>query len=136
MTRLLTGGCCCGEVSYKVADNFRRFFFCHCEQCRKLTGTAHAANLFTSPDAIEWVKGQQHITRFNYPGRALSRAFCKTCGSALPFESQDSKYLLVPAGSLNEEPSKELDAQIFCEEQTEWHKKGLNGKKLIGFGRD
>lgn len=33
MVKILIGGCCCGEVSYKVIDNFKCFFFCYCEQC-------------------------------------------------------------------------------------------------------
>ena len=59
--------------------------------------------------------------------------FCVECGSGLPFLSQSGKYLIVPAGSLDGEPSKKLDAQIFCSEQTEWHKVGLASIKVDGF---
>ncbi|MFT5722695.1 MAG: hypothetical protein ACI9W6_003030, partial [Motiliproteus sp.] len=47
--------------------------------------------------------------------------------------SKSGKSLIVPAGSLNEEPSKELDAQIFCAEQTEWHKAGIDVAKVSDF---
>ncbi|MCA4700072.1 GFA family protein [Aeromonas hydrophila] len=63
----------------------------------------------------------------------MSQDFCADCGSGLPFRSQSGKFLIVPAGSLNEEPSKTVDAQIFCSEQTEWHKSGLKAVKLEGF---
>ena len=33
--------------------------------------------------------------------------------------------LVVPAGSLDDEPTKTPDARIYCSEQAEWHKRGL-----------
>jgi hypothetical protein len=134
MATIITGGCCCGDVTFTVEDNFSDFFFCHCEQCRKLTGSAHASNLFTSPDNINWLSTIEKIKRYDHPERAFSQAFCANCGSGLPFLTQSGESLIVPAGSLNEEPSKLLDAQIFCAEQTKWHKNGLSvTNKVPGF---
>ena len=133
MDNEITGSCCCGEIAFTLKDNFSNFYFCHCEQCRKLTGSAHASNLFTSRDNIKWVKGKDKMKRYDHSERSFSKTFCKECGSGLPFLSQSGKFLIVPAGSLNEEPSKQLDAQIFCSEQTEWHKKGIKVGKVSGF---
>lgn len=133
MTKFLTGSCCCGDVEFTMKDDFQHFFFCHCEQCRKLTGCAHAANLFTTPDNIHWVKGEAKIKRYNHPTRSFSQAFCENCGSGLPHITQSGDALLVPAGILNEEPSKALDAQIFCVEETRWYKNGLDVVKVSGF---
>jgi hypothetical protein len=133
MTNTISGSCCCGGVEFTLADNFSDFYFCHCEQCRKLTGRAHASNLFTSPDNINWVKGAEKVKRYDHPERSFSKAFCENCASGLPFISKSGKSLIVPAGSLNGEPSINLDAQIFCSEQTEWHKNGLQVTKVSGF---
>jgi hypothetical protein len=133
MVKEISGGCCCGNVTFTVEDDFSNFYFCHCEQCRKLTGTAHAANLFTSPDNIKWFKGINSIKRYDHPERSFSKAFCNECGSGLPFLSKSGTSLIIPAGSLNNEPSKQLDAQIFCDEQTLWHKAGLEAAKVSGF---
>ena len=38
--RVLTGGCLCGAVQYKVRDEFRYAMNCHCSQCRRVTGSA------------------------------------------------------------------------------------------------
>lgn len=133
MSKVISGGCCCGKVTFELVDNFKKFFFCHCEQCRKLTGSAHAANLFTSYDNLQWTKGAQNIKRFDHPSRSFSKVFCMDCGSALPMLSQSGQVLIVPAGSLNDEPTKSVDAQIYCEEQTNWHKAGLAAVKVEGF---
>ncbi len=133
MINQISGSCCCGNVTFTLEDNFSNFYFCYCEQCRKFTGTAHASNLFTSPDNIKWGKGIASINRYDHPERSFSKAFCNECGSGLPFVSKSGKSLIVPAGSLNDEPSKQLDAQIFCAEQTDWHNVGLETSKVPGF---
>lgn len=133
MNKEITGSCCCERVAFKVKDDFGKFFFCHCEQCRKLTGSAHASNLFTSPANIEWIKGEDKVKRYDHPTRSFSKSFCTDCGSGLPFVTQSGKFLIVPAGSLNEEPSKDPDAQIFCSEQAGWHKAALHVTKVAGF---
>ena len=133
MAKIISGSCCCGDVEFTLEDNFSHFFFCYCEQCRKLSGTAHASNLFTSPDNINWVKGAEKIKRYDHPERSFSKAFCANCASGLPYVSQSGQSLIVPVGSLNDEPSKQLDAQIFCAEQTDWHKVGLEAPKVDGF---
>ncbi|HFQ5168325.1 TPA: GFA family protein [Vibrio vulnificus] len=89
--------------------------------------------MFTSPSNIEWTKGEDKIKRYDHPTRSFSKAFCIECGSGLPFLTQSRKFLIVPAGSLNEEPSKPLDAQIFSAEQTEWNKAGLQAVMIEGF---
>ena len=51
------GSCLCGSIEYKVTGDFDNFFFCHCRSCRKDTGSAHAANLFSSTAELKWLKG-------------------------------------------------------------------------------
>ncbi|MDW6004318.1 GFA family protein [Vibrio mangrovi] len=129
----ITGQCCCGAVRFTVKDSFSRFFFCHCEQCRRMTGSAHASNLFTEPENITWTQGVEQTTRYEHPERSFTQVFCSTCGSGLPYVNSSGKYLIVPAGSLDSEPSKAVDARIFCQEQTSWHKEGLSAKIFDGF---
>ncbi|UTM56074.1 GFA family protein [Photobacterium sp. CCB-ST2H9] len=133
MRKILTGGCCCGSVAYTLEDQFSSFYFCHCEQCRKMTGSAHASNLFTSPENITWLHGQDQLKRYDDPVRSFTQVFCTACGSALPYQSKSGKSLVVPAGSLNDEPSKKVDARIFCSEQTAWHRAGLNSPEFDKF---
>ncbi|MEL6116860.1 MULTISPECIES: GFA family protein [Photobacterium] len=131
--RKLHGACLCGAVTFSLDDDFSHFYLCHCDQCKKLTGSAHASNLFTQPHNIRWEQGEQAIVRYNHPTRTFSNAFCGQCGANLPYLSQSGKALIVPAGSLNELPSKSPDCQIFCDEQAPWHQAGMLTKHLPGF---
>ena len=133
MEKILTGGCVCGEVKFTLEDDFDNFYFCHCEQCRKMTGSGHASNLFTRPENIKWEKGLESIKRYDHPTRAFSQVFCIHCGSGLPYLSKSGKALVVPAGALDSEPAKQPDAHIFCSEEPGWHKAGLSAKRYPGF---
>ncbi len=121
----LTGSCLCGAVSFEVENSFEHFQLCHCVQCRKTTGSAHASNLFTHPGAISWQSGEELIVRFDLEGRRISNAFCSCCGSRLPFLSRSGDILLVPAGCLNGEPSVVPQANIFWPERAQWYEAGV-----------
>lgn len=133
MSQTLKGSCCCGSVSFTVKDEFSRFYICYCQQCRQLTGSAHAANLFTSPANLTWLSGQDQLKRYDHPTRTFSKVFCSECGSALPFVNKSGEYLIVPAGCLLDAPSIAVQAQIFCDEQAPWHQAGVSAKRFVGF---
>lgn len=76
MSKLIHGSCYCQKIMFIVKDEFSRFYFCHCDQCRKMMGTAHAANLFTEVDNLTWLKGAELVKLYDDPHRAFTKAFC------------------------------------------------------------
>jgi hypothetical protein len=114
------GSCLCGEVRFEIEGEFERFYLCHCEYCRKDTGSAHAANLFSSIAALKWVSGEDKVRQFNLPATRHSKCFCSTCGSALPMMQMNGQLLAVPAGSLNSEVHIRPDAHIFVSSKACW----------------
>ncbi len=104
MSDMINGGCLCGKVTYEVENKFEHLFFCHCEQCRKITSSAHASNLFRNVETFRWLKGEDAVKIYNFPNRGFSTAFCTQCGSGLPFINSSGKKVIVPAGSLDGEP--------------------------------
>lgn len=115
-----SGSCLCGEVRFEIVGEFERFYLCHCEYCRKDSGSAHAANLFTSTARLAWLSGQDSITRYTLPSTRHSRSFCSVCGSALPGAQKDGALLVIPAGSLNTAVSMRPDAHIFVASRADW----------------
>jgi hypothetical protein len=115
-----SGSCLCGAVRFQIAGEFESFFFCHCEYCRKDTGSAHAANLFSSTATLEWLAGEANVTHFQLSGTRHAKSFCSTCGSALPKLQMDGKLLAVPAGSLNSEVHTKPTAHIFVASRASW----------------
>src|SRR6218665_1449267 len=120
MGGIFTGACLCGAVHYEVEGTFEHFYLCHCQHCRKDTGSAHAANLFSSQATLKWISGEDKITSFTLPSTRHSRSFCSICGSALPNVQTEGRLLVVPAGSLDTPIAKKPDAHIFVASKANW----------------
>jgi hypothetical protein len=133
MDKKLTGECLCGVVRFSVKDEFKAFYQCHCKQCQQLTGSAFSSNLFTDPGNIEWLKGKGNVSTYEHPTREFSKAFCNICGSGLPFINKTKTSLIIPAGSLNELPGIQPQANIFTSEEACWFKPGLRAENFSDF---
>jgi hypothetical protein len=115
-----SGSCLCGKVEFGIEGEFEHFFLCHCEHCRKDTGSAHAANLFSSTAKLNWVKGEEYIKTFDYKSSGHIKSFCTECGSALPNLQMDGKLVVVPAGSLDVDVPIKPNGHIFCANRANW----------------
>lgn len=115
-----TGSCLCGQVTFEISGNFERFFFCHCEYCRKDTGTAHAANLFSSTAKLEWLSGESNIKTFDFNSSGHIKSFCSNCGSALPNIQINGTLLVVPAGCLDSKVSVIPQGHIYFSHRADW----------------
>jgi hypothetical protein len=120
--KAVTGTCLCGKVRYEIADNMGVFQYCHCSRCRKFTGSAHAANVFVAPGDFRWLEGEGHVGRYNPEfTKYFATAFCKNCGSSLPWLSKSGRVVVVPAGTLDGDPVLRPDKNIFCGSRPHWY---------------
>ena len=120
MAQQYKGSCLCGQVTYELEGDFDQFFFCHCSHCRKGTGSAHGANLFSHQAQLRWVTGEDRVKQFNLAGTRHTRAFCQECGSAMPIAQPNSQFVVVPAGSLDCDVNTQPTAHIFCGSRANW----------------
>ncbi|SHF30519.1 Uncharacterized conserved protein [Kaistia soli DSM 19436] len=132
MSKRYAGSCLCGEVRFEISGAFEHFFLCHCDRCRKDTGSAHAANLFSTTAAITWLSGQENARTFQVPSSRHRKSFCSKCGSALPDVQFDGGLLVVPAGSLDVDIDIEPNAHIFFAERANWDEQLEAAPKIDG----
>ena len=119
---VVTGSCLCGKTRYELKDNLGVFQYCHCSRCRKFTGGAFAANMFVAPGDFLWVDGEEFVGRYDPEHtKYFATAFCKNCGSSLPWLSKSGRVVVVPAGTLDEDPGIRPDKNIFCASRAEWY---------------
>lgn len=90
-----SGQCLCGAVTYR-AHGLRDMWFCHCTQCRKVTGHYLAA-CRTERERFE-IAGEVSWTSHSGTSQ-LGR--CKRCASPLFWQQPGSLTLSVLAGSLD-----------------------------------
>jgi len=118
----VTGSCLCRKVSYEITGNMGVFQYCHCSRCRKVSGSAHAANLFVSPDHFHWLSGEESVGRFDPDfTKYFATCFCKNCGSSLPWLSKSGRVVIVPAGTLDQDPGIRPSKNIFCGSRPDWY---------------
>lgn len=122
MVRTTRGSCLCGAATFEISGDFDAFYLCHCGRCRKDTGSAHAANLFSSSATIKWLSGQDSVRTYRVPDTRHSKSFCIECGSALP-RVEGGGTLVVPAGSLDDGIAIRPDVHIFVADRAEWDEK-------------
>ena len=118
-----SGSCLCGEVTFEVEGVFDEFYLCHCERCRKDSGSAHAANLFSTTAKLKWLSGQEKIKTFNFRSEGHIKSFCTNCGSALPNLQMDGRLLVVPAGSIDSDLNLRPNAHIYYKNRADWDNK-------------
>lgn len=116
------GSCLCGKVHYEISGTLGIFQYCHCSRCRKFTGSAHAANIIIAPDQFKWVKGEEYLGRFEVAdAKHFATSFCKQCGSSLPWKSKSDKAVIIPAGSLDDDPEIRPFQNVFYESRADWY---------------
>jgi hypothetical protein len=113
-----TGSCLCKKVTFELDGDFDGFFLCHCSRCRKVTGSAHASNLFTKTGRLKWTVGQEQVKTFHLADTRFAKSFCCNCGSALP--TDQGKRILVPAGCLDNPVRTKPNAHIFTGSRADW----------------
>ena len=115
------GSCLCGAVQYEISGAPTKFYHCHCQRCRKATGTGHASNLFLQPGSIKWLKGEELIRLYKVPeAKRFSNCFCTNCGSRVPRYVKEVDAVILPAGSLDSEPPISPQARIFWGSRANW----------------
>jgi hypothetical protein len=122
LNKPITGSCLCGAVHYEIMPPFLGFVYCHCERCRKATGSAHASNIFMKPEQFRWITGKENVTMFFHPdAENYPRAFCKTCGAPMPRFARDGVRWMVPAGGLEQDPGVRPTDNIFWSLHAPWY---------------
>ena len=118
----VNGSCFCKKVNYEISGNMGVFQYCHCSRCRKVTGSAHAANLFVAPDDFKWLSGEENVGRYDPPEtKYFATSFCQNCGSSLPWLSKSGQVVIVPAGSLDGDPGIRPTQNIHCGSRSAWY---------------
>lgn len=118
----VSGSCLCGQVRYRVRGPARVFQYCHCTRCQKVTGSAHASNIIVDPSHFEWVDGESLVGRYEHPeAKHFAVSFCTHCGSALPWLTQSARSVVVPAGTLDQDPGIRPRHNIFLADKAPWY---------------
>lgn len=113
------GSCLCQSVKFEAKGEVQGFYLCHCSHCRKISGSAHGANIFIKTETFNWLKGEETVSTYQLPNTRFTKAFCPKCSSTLPVVRADG-HVIIPAGSLDSDFSVAPNAHIHCDSRAAW----------------
>jgi hypothetical protein len=116
--RLLSGGCECGAVRYRVEDGFGYAMNCHCSRCRAGTGTAFKSFGGIERDRLEVTEGRDRLLVWGDDEGNHTR--CAVCGSLLYSVVREGSWVHVALGSLEDEPTIRPAVHIFVGSKAPW----------------
>jgi hypothetical protein len=116
--RVLRGGCRCGAVGYRVADEFLYAANCHCSECRAATGTAFKSFAGIERHKLELTEGLDSVAVFGEVD--LNDTRCAACGSFLFSVVREGAYVHVAMGSLIDVPTIRPTEHIFVGSKAPW----------------
>ena len=95
---------------------------CHCSRCRRGRSAAHATNAFFRREQLRWIRGEDRVEDFALPGaKRFGQAFCRRCGGLVARVVASTGYVVVPCGSLEAFPGKQLRGHIFTGSKAPWY---------------
>jgi hypothetical protein len=116
------GSCLCGGVRYVIEGKPLRCRNCHCSRCRKARSAAYASNLFVSSDELRLTAGEELLAAYKVPeARYFTQVFCRTCGSPMPRIDRGRGIVIVPMGTLDDDPGMRPQDHIFVGSKAPWY---------------
>ena len=100
---VFSGKCLCGNVTYKCHAEPTVIFNCHCEDCRRATGSVFGTNFFVPEDELEIFGEVSFYSHTADSGSTMTKRFCPNCGSLLfGNNSAKSNVVSIRAGTVDQ----------------------------------
>ena len=116
----LRGSCLCGGVEFELAEAPETLRYCHCESCKKLSGSIGTVNGRVPSSAIRILAGKELLQTFQ-PAEGSAKTFCRTCGSNLFGGGwPDSETTSVRASALDDSFDARPSAHLFVRSVAAW----------------
>lgn len=101
---MIEGGCNCGAIRYRIDGKPVIVAQCHCQNCRRQSGSAFSVNLMVRQAEVT-TEGElaTYIDRDTASGNPVHRKFCATCGSPIFSDlAAGNGMIIVKAGTLDD----------------------------------
>ena len=120
MNKMVRGSCLCGGVRFEVEPPFLRASHCHCDRCRKHSGTAVCTQARVLKEQFHLLAGEELIRVFG-KGEGAVKAFCIQCGSSLfGGDWPDGPQVSIRMGAFDDDPGIRPQFHTFVDSRAPW----------------
>ena len=117
---IIPGQCLCGAFRFEIDGPVGEVRLCHCDLCRRASGTAFSANACIPIKRYRLVDGMDVVREYeSSPG--ANRAFCSRCGSPVFARVKaDPEYIRIRLGTLSREAQATITAHVWVGSKASW----------------
>lgn len=122
MGSVLSGGCQCGSVRYRISGDPISLVVCHCKECQRQSGSAFGMSLIVRTADFVLTGDVTIYRRVADSGKSVSCAFCPTCGTRVYHEPErmEGMALNVRAGTLDDTSALVPVAHVWTRSKQGW----------------
>ena len=118
----LEGGCSCGSVRFELRGKPLWTNICHCDACKKRTGSAYGFSLVMDASGVKkFVGATKTFVRLGDSGKPVHYEFCPECGTTVRWRVE-----LVPnrqvfaGGALDDASGIEIYGEMYTDAALPW----------------
>lgn len=121
--------CACGQLRATLAHPPKRASICHCEDCRKRSGSAFSLNARYAPSEVETKGRSSSYTRKGDEGSSICYHFCPDCGVVVWYLNDQIDAVLIPVGTAVPAELCPPVMSVYDERRPEWLR--LEGEEIV-----
>jgi len=127
MEQKFNGRCLCGRVSYVASGAPVIVAQCHCEQCRRISGTGHSVGAMFASTTVT-LSGAIKTHRYTSAnGSRVTKAFCGRCGSPVyGTNSRTPDHMTLTLGTMDDATGLSVKVVIFGRDKPHWDDLGAD----------
>lgn len=123
MSRMATGRCLCGAVTFETSGDAIATALCHCSHCQRQSGGAFSVNVIMHESQLK-VSGELRTYEErgeNNDDVYVRRRFCPQCGSPIVSELvKTAGIVAVKAGVLDDTSNVKPSLEVWCTDKQPW----------------
>jgi len=113
--------CSCGQLNLSAANDPVRVSLCHCQACKKRTGSAFGYQARFARESITITGTQTKYVRTGDSGGTVTFSFCPQCGATVFYEIASLPDIIaVPVGAFADEEFATPSVSIFTNNKHPW----------------
>jgi hypothetical protein len=120
------GGCSCGAVRFELSAPPLWTNVCHCNACKRRTGSAFGLSAVCDPASVREFSGPaKSFVRHGESGKMVRYDFCPECGTTLRWYVElIPDWLVFAVGTFDDPRQFEFFGEMFADEALDWVRTG------------